>query len=77
MLPADLQEREMLGDAGANALGAVLGVALLHRVPSHVGRLASLAGLIALTGASEVMSFTDVIERSPTLRRLDRLGRRP
>jgi UDP-N-acetylmuramyl pentapeptide phosphotransferase/UDP-N-acetylglucosamine-1-phosphate transferase len=77
LLPDDLQESSMLGDAGANALGAVLGVALLCRVTSHVGRLAALAGLVTLTGASEVVSFSDVIERSPSLRRLDRMGRRP
>jgi UDP-GlcNAc:undecaprenyl-phosphate GlcNAc-1-phosphate transferase len=77
MLPGDLQERQMLGDAGANALGALLGVCLLHRVPSYVGRVTCLGGLIALTGASEVVSFSDVIERTPALRRLDRLGRRP
>jgi len=36
-----------------------------------------LAGLVGLTAASEVVSFSDVIDRTPALRRLDRLGRLP
>jgi UDP-GlcNAc:undecaprenyl-phosphate GlcNAc-1-phosphate transferase len=76
LLPADLDERRMLGDAGANALGAALGVALVKNVRSRVGRQAALAALLALTAASERISFTAVIDRSPVLRRLDQLGRR-
>ncbi len=76
LLPADLGERVMLGDAGANALGALLGLAAVHRLPSRGARAALLAGLTALTGASEVVSFTAVIERTPPLRALDALGRR-
>jgi hypothetical protein len=36
-----------------------------------------LAGIAGLTAASEKISFTKVIERTPALRRLDMLGRRP
>ena len=36
-----------------------------------------LAGITGLTAASEKVSFTKVIERTPTLRWLDMLGRRP
>ena len=66
----------MLGDAGANALGAMLGAAAAASLP-RPARAAVLAGIIGLTAASEVVSFTAVIERTPALRWLDMLGRRP
>jgi UDP-N-acetylmuramyl pentapeptide phosphotransferase/UDP-N-acetylglucosamine-1-phosphate transferase len=75
LLPEDLGEEIMLGDAGANALGALLGTAFVARAGT-VGRLAALAGLVALTAASEKVSFTQVIERTAGLRELDALGRR-
>ena len=75
LLPDDLGERSMLGDAGANALGAMLGAAAARSLP-RPARVAVLAGLVALTAASEKVSFTRVIERTPPLRRLDMLGRR-
>jgi UDP-GlcNAc:undecaprenyl-phosphate GlcNAc-1-phosphate transferase len=77
LLPADLAERTMLGDAGANALGAVLGLALVDRLPSRRARAGACAALAGLTAASELVSFSAVIDRTPPLRRLDRLGRRP
>jgi hypothetical protein len=76
LLPEDLGERAMLGDAGANALGALLGVAAAASL-SRPARLALLAAITGLTAASEVVSFTAVIERTPVLRWLDMLGRRP
>jgi UDP-N-acetylmuramyl pentapeptide phosphotransferase/UDP-N-acetylglucosamine-1-phosphate transferase len=75
LLPADLDEQVMLGDCGANALGAVLGVALAART-GPVGRAGALAVIAALTAASERVSFTQVIARTPVLRALDELGRR-
>ena len=75
LLPEDLGERAMLGDAGANALGAMIGAAACG-LP-RAARVALLAGTAWLNVASEKVSFTAVIERTPTLRRLDRLGRRP
>lgn len=75
LLPEDLHERTMLGDAGANALGAVLGLALLHRHPGQ--RLRALAVLVALTGLSEVVSYSRVIDAVPPLRWVDRAGRLP
>jgi UDP-GlcNAc:undecaprenyl-phosphate/decaprenyl-phosphate GlcNAc-1-phosphate transferase len=76
LLPEDLGERAMLGDAGANALGAMLGEAAARSLP-RPARIGLLAGIVALTVASEKVSFTKVIERTPPLRRLDMLGRRP
>jgi hypothetical protein len=72
----DLGERAMLGDAGANALGAMLGAAAAASLP-RPGRIAVLAGIVALTAASEKVSFTKVIQRTPPLHWLDMLGRRP
>jgi hypothetical protein len=75
LLPEDLGERSMLGDAGANALGAMLGAAAATTLPRSA-RLAVLAVVVGLTAASEKVSFTKVIERTGPLRRLDMLGRR-
>jgi hypothetical protein len=75
-LPADLGERAMLGDAGANALGALVGLAAATRC-SRRGLALRLGVLVALTAASERVSFTAVIAATPGLRELDALGRRP
>lgn len=74
-LPGDLAERGMLGDTGANALGALVGAAAARRLPAGP-RLLVLGGLGALTLASERVSFSAVIDATPALRRLDRWGRR-
>ncbi|WP_223830557.1 hypothetical protein [Nocardiopsis quinghaiensis] len=75
LLPDELAERCMLGDAGANALGAALGAAAAARAPRPL-RAALLGGAVALTLASERVSFSRVIDRVPVLRRLDRWGTR-
>ncbi len=75
VLPEDLGERAMLGDAGANGLGAMLGAAAAG-LP-RPARIALLAGIAGLTAVSEKVSFTKVIERTPALYGLDMLGRRP
>jgi hypothetical protein len=75
LLPEDLGERAMLGDAGANALGALLGASAAGL--SRPARIALLAGIAGLTAASEKVSFTKVIARTPALNWLDMLGRRP
>jgi hypothetical protein len=72
----DLGERAMLGDAGANALGAMLGAAAAASL-SRRARTGLLAAIAGLNAASEVVSFTKVIEKTPPLRWLDMLGRRP
>jgi UDP-N-acetylmuramyl pentapeptide phosphotransferase/UDP-N-acetylglucosamine-1-phosphate transferase len=76
VLPDDLGERVMLGDCGANAVGALLGLRLAA-LPGRASRTGLLAAVVALTLASEKVSFTKVIEATPGLRELDRLGRRP
>jgi UDP-GlcNAc:undecaprenyl-phosphate GlcNAc-1-phosphate transferase len=76
LLPEDLGERAMLGDAGANALGAMLGAAAARTLP-RTARACLLAGIVALTVASEKVSFTKVIAATPPLNWLDMLGRRP
>jgi UDP-GlcNAc:undecaprenyl-phosphate/decaprenyl-phosphate GlcNAc-1-phosphate transferase len=76
LLPDDLAERTMLGDTGANAAGALLGVAALAG-RGRRARWALLSVLVALTAASEKVSFTQVIERTPVLRKVDAWGRRP
>jgi hypothetical protein len=75
-LPADLGERAMLGDTGANAAGALLGLAWVRGL-SRPGRLLALAAVTGLTLASERVSFSAVIDRTPALRAIDQLGRRP
>lgn len=76
VLPEDLGERVMLGDCGANSLGALLGLRLAS-IEGRGPRAGLLAGVVALTLASERVSFTKVIEATPGLRELDRVGRRP
>jgi UDP-N-acetylmuramyl pentapeptide phosphotransferase/UDP-N-acetylglucosamine-1-phosphate transferase len=76
VLPEDLGERVMLGDCGANAVGALLGLRLAS-LPGRGARAGLLAGVVGLTLASEKVSFTKVIEATPGLRELDRFGRLP
>lgn len=73
--PDDLGERTMLGDTGANALGALIGTALAAH-PSARLRGGALAVVVALTLASEKVSFSRVIATTPGLRELDAWGRR-
>jgi hypothetical protein len=73
--PGDLAERDMLGDGGANALGALVGAQWAFGAPRAV-RLAALASVVGLTLASERVSFSAVIERTPWLRGADAWGRR-
>ena len=73
-LSLDLSERAMLGDAGANPLGAVLGLGLGVTLET-TGRLAAIALLVVLNAASERWSFSRAIERVGWLRALDDIGR--
>jgi UDP-N-acetylmuramyl pentapeptide phosphotransferase/UDP-N-acetylglucosamine-1-phosphate transferase len=73
-LPLDLSERAMLGDAGANPLGAVLGLGLGVAL-DPAGRLAAILLLLLLNAASERWSFSRAIDRVGWLRALDDIGR--
>ena len=73
LLP-DLRERVMLGDVGANVLGAALGLGVVVAC-GPVVRTVVLLLLVALNLASEAVSFSAVIGRVPPLRAADRLGR--
>lgn len=74
-LPTDLREHGMLGDSGANSLGALIGTALARRTALPV-RCGLLAAVIALTIASEKISFSTVIAQNPVLDAVDHWGRR-
>ncbi|MGO9873822.1 MAG: hypothetical protein ACLPVY_08470 [Acidimicrobiia bacterium] len=74
LLGDDLHEHLMLGDTGANVLGAVLGLAVVLDL-GHGPRNFVLVGLVALTVAAEIVSFGAVIDRVPILRRFDMVGR--
>jgi UDP-N-acetylmuramyl pentapeptide phosphotransferase/UDP-N-acetylglucosamine-1-phosphate transferase len=71
----DLKERAMLGDAGANPLGAVVGLGLAVEFGFY-GSLYAIVLLLALNLASEKWSFSRFIDRVAPLRWLDSLGRR-
>jgi hypothetical protein len=74
LLPYDLRERVMLGDAGSNALGAVLGlksVGCLH----GWRRWTAIGTLAGLTLLGERTSLGALVERTPGLRQVDQLGR--
>ena len=75
LAPYDLREMTMLGDAGANALGALLGLNSVDRLTGR-GRWIAIGGLAGLTVLGEHLSLGAVIERTPGLAQLDRLGRR-
>ncbi len=72
--PYDLREMTMLGDAGSNALGALLGLSSVDRFTGR-GRKLAIAALAGLNLLGETRSFNELIERSPFLSRLDQLGR--
>lgn len=71
---ADLSGTDMLGDSGANALGALLGSAVVQGTGRPV-RATVLGALVALTVVSERVSFSQVIARTPWLDAVDRWGR--
>ena len=76
LLAPDLRERLMLGDTGANVLGATLALAVvLTTAPST--RVVVLVVVAALNLLSERVSFSRVIQQVGPLRWLDGIGRLP
>lgn len=71
----DLTERGMLGDAGSNPLGLVVGTGLAAVLPVP-GLAVALVALLGLQVAAETVTISRVIEAVPPLRWFDRLGRR-
>jgi hypothetical protein len=72
--PYDLREMAMLGDSGSNALGALLGLSSVDRLTGR-SRWLAIGALAGLNLLGEVRSLGELIERTPVLRDLDRLGR--
>jgi UDP-GlcNAc:undecaprenyl-phosphate GlcNAc-1-phosphate transferase len=70
----DLRERAMLGDTGANLLGALAGLWLVLAL-SGTGQLVALALLAVVTLYGEMRSISELVERVPGLRELDSWGR--
>jgi UDP-N-acetylmuramyl pentapeptide phosphotransferase/UDP-N-acetylglucosamine-1-phosphate transferase len=73
LLGDDLHERLMLGDTGANVIGAALGLGVVLGTEEST-RIAVMLLLLLLNVAAELVSFSDVINRVPPLRWFDRLG---
>jgi UDP-N-acetylmuramyl pentapeptide phosphotransferase/UDP-N-acetylglucosamine-1-phosphate transferase len=71
----ELREQVMLGDTGANVLGAALGLAAIL-VLGHSALVVVTIVLAAANLVSEWVSFSAVIDRTPPLRWVDRLGSR-
>ncbi|MBS1847889.1 MAG: hypothetical protein JST73_06380, partial [Actinobacteria bacterium] len=70
----DAREQLMLGDAGSNVLGAVLGWGVVATT-GWVTQVVVLAALVALNIVSERVSFSKVIDGNRVLRAIDRFGR--
>jgi len=74
-LPSDLRGEAMLGDAGANLLGAMVGLAVVLYGGFWWQFLYFLL-LLFIHFLAERISLTDYIARHPLLAYFDRLGRR-
>ena len=73
VLTFDLTEQAMLGDAGSNLFGFVVGVGLFQALPLW-GLVLALGAVLALHWAAETVTLSRIIESSPPLRWFDRLG---
>jgi UDP-GlcNAc:undecaprenyl-phosphate/decaprenyl-phosphate GlcNAc-1-phosphate transferase len=69
----DLRERAMLGDTGANMLGALAGLWLVLAL-SEIGQAIALVVLATITAYGELRSISRLVDRVPLLRGLDSWG---
>jgi hypothetical protein len=76
VLPFDLGERGMLGDAGSNPLGLVAGLGLAVVLPTW-GVIVAATAALGLQVAAETVTISRLIEATPPLRWVDGLGRKP
>lgn len=74
LMRSELNEELMLGDAGANPLGAALGLAVVITQSTTVS-IGVAVFLLAMNLLSERVSFSKVIQSTPPLRFMDNLGR--
>jgi Glycosyl transferase family 2 len=74
--PYDLREMAMLGDSGSNSLGALLGLNSVDRFTGR-SRWLAIGALAGLNLLGELRSLGELVERTPVVRDLDRLGRQP
>jgi UDP-GlcNAc:undecaprenyl-phosphate GlcNAc-1-phosphate transferase len=72
----DLREKAMLGDAGSNVLGFLIGLALYRLLPTW-GLGVALALILILHALGETVTLSRIIDSTPPLRSFDRLGRLP
>jgi UDP-N-acetylmuramyl pentapeptide phosphotransferase/UDP-N-acetylglucosamine-1-phosphate transferase len=75
LLALDLLELGMLGDAGANVLGFLVGAGCVVVLPTP-WLAAVLAGILVLHLLAETVTLSRLIDATPPLRWFDRLGRR-
>lgn len=76
VLPFDLTERGMLGDAGSNPLGLVIGAGLVAPAIPTAGVVGAAVAGLALQLAAETVTISRLLEAVPPLRWFDGLGRR-
>jgi glycosyl transferase family 2 len=74
LLPYDLRERVMLGDAGSNALGAMVGLKSVEKIHGW-SRWGAVAAVVGVNLLGERRSLGALIERTPVLAELDAWGR--
>lgn len=75
LLYDDLSKKSMIGDTGANVLGAIVGYAVISTFTGNI-RLVILALLLIFNFVADRWSITKMIESQPLLNTLDRLGRK-